>query len=345
MKKTMFLPLVLLATSQSLQAAVIEANGDGGNTKDFLDVGGYVSIEYSDSTLQDIDPSFRLPELGLFLQKRLGPDWFFFSEIRYENAPELDGQDPNASNGRLITEALHLSYKIGHTAFTAGRIHTPVGLWSVNRYPTVAPSQTKPQHLYNIFPKRIDGAQFMGAFRGLNTTMKYDLFLGNGEFNNGDGDNNSNKALGANFSLLFPVAKRLELGGSYYVDTFENDAEKSAAGAHLRFKIADSEYQGEYAMSEIDTVNGDTVKAEGYYAQVTLAWKKFLFGSRFDHYDDNTKQGAMSSVYGDAANIFVNYRFNNKVQLKMEFQTVDVENPRAPDYDVYLISLVGDLGH
>ena len=315
-----------------------------------MNISGYTDLEYHNSTKTGTEPGFRLHHMSLFFEKRLTDKWKFFSEIEYEDAPyiEYDYVDDDTNSdckgcyGKIYLEAVNFTYAWDPKAqFRGGRFFTPAGIWSIDHYQPIVPTQHMPQHIREIFPQVIYGVTVLGTLPLGNTFINYDVYLGNGEGNSGKEDGNSEKAVGAKVSILFPALKYLEIGGSIYSDTDNNNREKEAVGAHLKMKFWDFTLQSEYATATYTPVSAAPYDRVGYYAQLLFDIRKWTIGGRYDFYDQ--QEGTQSESIDNS--LFINYHVNESIVLKLEHHMVELEDPNLEDYDHTIGSVVIYLGN
>ena len=316
-----------------------------------MKISGYADIEYHNSTASGDEPGFRLHHMSLFFEKRLTDEWKFFSEIEYEDAPfvEFDKGSPSSDcdgcYGKIFLEAANFTYAYDPVAsFRTGRFFTPAGIWSVDHYPSFVPTQLRPQHVRKIFPQVVDGVAMFGTIAMGDSFVNYDFYLGNGEGNSGKEDNNSDKATGVKVSLLLPLFKYFEIGGSAYNDTSTAagvDTDKTAVGAHMKIKFSNFTFQTEYAIAEVKPDGGTSYDRNGYYAQLLYDIDKWTLGVRTDFYDEDDSVSEESTFNS----VFFNYHVNQAVVLKLEHHQVADDDASAEDYDHTIASIVMYLGN
>lgn len=333
--------------------------------KNLMSISGYTDIEFIHSDKSGTNNQFRLHHLSLFFEKEISNKWRFFSEIEYEDAPKFEGNDEfvtvdtdgdnipdtdvpvlDDAKGEIFVEAINVTYHWSpENIYRFGRFFTPAGIWSVNHYPAFVPTQERPQHIRRIFPQIVDGLDVFGTLNlGEGTFFNYDLYTGNGEGNTAKEDKNGHKGSGIRASFLLPVMSHFEMGISYYSDILNNNSEKTGTGFHTKIRQGNLTFQAEYATGEIEDTLGNVDESEGYYAQFLYAIDRWSFGARHDYYDDNTSNGANSSKFGSMNSVFVNYHSTEKVVLKLEAHSIDVENDAAEDFNKVIGSVVVYLG-
>lgn len=314
------------------------------STNSFLDympkVSGYADIEYKMSDADGANDGFRMHHLSLFFTKQWSDKWRFFSEIEYEDAPKFEGDGSGgikAFDGKIFVEAINIDYLWRpEMMFRLGRFFTPAGIWSVDHYPPFVSTQDRPLHIRKIFPQLIDGASIFGTLNlAENTFLNYNLFIGNGEGNNGHNDDNSKKGGGGKVSFLLPFLDYTEIGGTAYRDGLNNGDDKLALGMHGKFKKYDFTLQGEYATAKINSASGNDYSDHGYYAQLNYDWKDFSFGGRHDFLDRKGKDRTRETL-------FVNYHVNSNIVLKYE-QHWDNYGYEKDSSTTALFSIVGYL--
>jgi hypothetical protein len=324
-----------------LQDQLEEVNQDNFNR---MSISGYTDLEYHQSSSPSEDRGFRLHHMSLFFEKRITDTWKFFSEIEYEDGPIFEGEDGtmDKADGKIFLEAVNFTY-FSHPMlnFRGGRFFTPAGIWSVDHYPPFVATQIRPEHIRAIFPQVVDGVTAFGTLPLRGMFINYDAYIGNGEDANGNGDNDSKKATGGKLSLLLPVFKYFELGGSVYQDTLNTGADKQAIGAHLKLKFYKFTLQNEYAAASFDEP-GDTWKRTGYYSQLQFDTRHWTFGGRYDYYDADDRDDNDRT----ATSAFVNYHVNDSIVLKLEHHIVEFNDQTVDEnYDHTIASVVIYLGN
>ena len=332
-----------------------------------MKISGYSDVEYHMSSKDGAYDGFRLHHMSLFFEKNLGSDWHFFSEIEYEDEPKFEGEgeaQPAASGaegeviddakGKIYVEAVNLSYKWRQEAnLRFGRMFTPAGIWNVDHYPSFVPTQERPQHIRQMIPQVMDGAQVFGTVPMGSVYANYDLYYVNGLGNTGKHDHNDAKATGGKLSLIFPALTHFELGASVYndpEDTSKNDESYSATGIHGKIKYGDVTMQFEQASGA-----WDDDEREGHYVQLMYDWNKYTFGVRNDYYDSDAADTVDTNSVTPGVQVldksgitqnslFVNYHVNKNVTLKVEHHLVDPEDDGQDNYSKSVFSVVGYLG-
>lgn len=318
-----------------------EVNQDNFNR---MSISGYTDLEYHQSSNPSEDRGFRLHHMSLFFEKRMSDSWKFFSEIEYEDGPIFEGEDGtlDKADGKIFLEAVNFTYFLNPLLnFRGGRFFTPAGIWSVDHYPPFVATQIRPAHVRSIFPQVVDGMTVLGTVSLGGAFINYDVYAGNGEDANGNGDNDSNKAVGAKLSILLPVLKYFEFGGSTYHDTLDSGADKQAFGSHMKIKINKFTLQGEFALASFDNA-GETWKRTGYYGQLQYDTRHWTFGGRYDYYDADDRDDSDRT----ATSAFVNYHVNDSIVLKLEHHLVGFSDQTVEeDYDHTIASVVIYLGN
>ena len=324
-----------------LQDQLEETSQDNFNR---MSISGYTDLEYHEASDPSVEQGFRLHHMSLFFEKRITDAWKFFSEIEYEDGPKFEAEDGTFKDaeGKIFLEAVNFTYFFHPTAnFRGGRFFTPAGLWSVDHYPPFVPTQIRPEHIRRIFPQVVDGITAFGTLPMRSVFLNYDAYYGNGEDANGKGDNDSEKAAGAKFSLLLPLLKYFEFGGSAYKDTLVDSTEKTAYGGHLKLKFYRLTWQNEYATASFDK-EGDTYKRAGYYSQLQFDTQHWTFGGRYDYYDEDDRDDNDRTT----STGFINYHVNDSIVLKLEHHNVDLkDNTVDEDYNHTIASVVIYLGN
>lgn len=324
------------------------------NASKRMSISGYSDLEVQKSTEAGNHPGYRLHHLSLFFEKRIEEKWKFFSEIEYEDAPKFEGagepQTGQASGeiiedakGKLFVEAVNITYQ--HDAglnLRGGRFFTPAGIWSVDHYPSFVPTQLRPQHIRNIFPQVVDGVVVYGS-TGLGATfIDYHVYTGNGEGNTGAKDLNSEKATGFRVAAILPWLNYFEIGASSYRDVLNDDTEKSAIGAHVKLEFSDFAIQSEFAKGQYSLTDGTRYASKGYYAQALYRPNALSYGVRHDYFLADDRDNSSGKTYDG---VFVNYRINDSVLLKLEHHLVNNDDGSISSHTESICSLVVYLGN
>jgi hypothetical protein len=324
--------------------------------KSSMSVSGYADTEYVKTN--NGDPSgFRIHHLSMFLKKQVSDDMRFFSETEYEDAPYVTAT-PTGNSGKLFVEALNFDYQWRpHTSMRVGRFFTPAGIWSVDHYPPFVMTQMRPQHIRLIFPQLVDGASISGNHAVGSSFASYDIYFGNGETPNfdGNGDNNSSTAVGLRTNVALPIAKLFEVGATLYHDKLGPLADpalskKDVYGLHAKIEVGDFGLQAEYADGRYEpTVSPATnlpYHKKGYYAQFDYDIGKWTVGYRYDFFNPDTSKSNGLTNYGARINsAIVNYHVNKNVVLKLEHHVADEIYQTATNRDWYksIISIAVNL--
>ena len=379
----MIMPVLAFSASVSeLEEKINELKQELETTNDILhdlndrveygvEFSGYTDVEYITSNNEDINDSFRMHHFNLQASKNFGNKWYFFSEIEFENAPRYEGegheQDPSCvatppdtcaegavvheAKGGIFLEAMNITYRPQQEFnIRFGRTLTPAGIWNVEHYTSIVPTQERPQfitHEEGIFPSSLDGAQVFGTVPVRSTFFKYDLYAGNGRGENpGAEDDNRDKAIGARASFVFPLLTNFELGASYYTDDGDNshEGEVRLISTGVHGKISDGPLSLQFEVAEGKSDDGiEEEKARGYYAQLVYDWNKYAFGVRNDFYNPHANEPDLDA--GTTVNsLFVNYHVNAHVTLKAEHHMYNHEDSSVDDYYKTIFSVVGYLG-
>jgi len=208
--------------------------------------------------------------------------------------------------------------------FRFGRFFTPAGIWSVDHYPPFVPTQERPGHIRKIFPQLVDGVMVYGTAQMGKHYLNYNVYYVNGEGNDGHGDANDDKGIGAKASAILgiPMFSHFEVGGTVYTDpkdTTYGDNERLSIGVHGKAKIKDITLQSEaaYATFEDGATSKGTVS--GYYAQIIYEPSAWGVGFRHDMYDSDRSVDDETTTNS----LFVNYRFNVNLVVKAEHHFID----------------------
>lgn len=329
----------------------------------FMDISGYMDLEYQVTDREGDHPQFRMHHFSLFFEKEVTSKWHFFSEIEYEDAPKIEGggdeitvTDTNGDDqsfetlsdakGKIFVEAYNITHTLNPmVSVRFGREFTPAGIWNVDHYPPYVPTQERPQHIRRIFPQVTDGLSTLGTIPIGSSFLNYNVYYGNGEGNTGKKDGNSSKSLGLRTSLRMPALTHTEMGLSLYHDKFNNGVTKQSTGVHAKIRTGGFSFQTEYAAAQLEPRSGTAVERSGYYAQFLYDIYAWTMGFRYDVYDDNTDSASESTKYGTVNSLIMNYHSAKNVVLKLEYHMVDIESDAVDDYGKAIASVVVYLGN
>lgn len=317
-----------------------------------LQASGYADVEFRNSSIENSHPSFRIHHFSLILTKELDPSWRTFAEVEYEDAPQLEFEPGSpdcqgSCSGEILLEAMNIDYSPRDSlGFRLGRFFTPAGIWAIDHYPPFVPTQERPLHIDNIFPRLIDGILFHGSLPVIDAFFNYDFYLGNGEGNSGARDENDDKALGLRTAIQLPWLSQLEFGASVYGDQLNpgdrGTANKLAAGIHARLRGGPVAFQTEVASAQY-WPEGDRAdfQTTGYYAQLSVDFFNALIGYRYDFFEDYDLD-ALAAIEVVRHTIFNNVRVHENVVLKLEHHFTTRAESDAVNLSV--ASLVVHLG-
>lgn len=294
-----------------------------------LQTSGYADVEFRHSSKANSHPGFRIHHFSVIFTKEIDSNWSTFSEVEYEDAPQIEftpGSPDCQGNcsGAIILEAMNVDYTPNeYFGLRFGRFFTPAGIWSVDHYPPFVTTQERPLHIRNIFPQLIDGAMIHGSIPIVEAFLDYDVYLGNGEGNSGSGDNNDEKSLGFRAALQLPWLTQFELGTSLLADTLsESDGSSTAkvvAGMHLRVRGGPVAVQMEVANGNYQPDGtGIEFTKLGYYTQLGVDVMATTIGYRYDYFEDYDKPTA-TSIDLTRHTLYANYRVHKNVVTKLEF--------------------------
>ncbi len=272
-------------------------------------VSGYADVEYRDSDESGVNPSTRIHHLSVFFTKQFDPKLRFFSEIEFEDGPAFASKDDNAAfsdkNGKIFLEAANLTYRFRPgLSVRAGRFFTPTGIWSEDHYPPFVATQERPLIIRKVFPQLIDGASLRGGRAIDDGFVSFDFFLGNGEGNTGNKDENSSKAAGLRLRYEKPGTINSLLGLEVYRDRLNTGDVKRAWGLHLKLNYNQFELQSEYAQSEIALSSQPDTDKDGWYAQLRHQTNDWSYGARFEQFDEDIN---LASSERKRRTAFLNY--------------------------------------
>lgn len=305
-------------------------------------ISGYTSVEYFKEP--SLPGGFRMHHLNLYFQRQLLKKWKFFSEVEFEDAADIyvdNGVVQPESNGRILIEAVNFEYQVrGDFSFRLGRIFTPAGIWAINHADPFVPTQIRPLHIFDIFPRYIDGFLWFGTRPVSKSFLKYNAYFANGEGNNGSGDKNDQKAIGAKLSTTLAFLKFTEVGASIYIDKDEQQNDKDAFGVHMRSDLGAMHFQAEYAYAKRSPAIGPDYNSLGYYGQLYFDVGKFSIGGRYDFFDPNDSL----DVDKTQMSFFINYRIGYNIVLKYEHHLMDYADDPEKN-ELMMASVVVHLGN
>ncbi len=322
---------------------VVESEGEdfADRIARFVTISGYADGEYIATDKDGDNNRFRVHHLSLFFKKQVAEQWRLFSEVEYEDAPQIED---GTADGELFVEVFYIEYLPSRYAnLRLGRFLTPGGIWNVEHYPPFVATQNKPQHIKKIFPQVTDGLQLHGSANVSDVLADYILYVGNGSGNSGHGDGNENKGVGGRLKLTLPVSflTTTEVGFSAYGEKDNDDLKRRAYGADLRLQWKGLRFQGEYAKGNFDPSTGADYHRTGYYGQFIYDYKKLSFIYRYDRYEPDSTVNDDETTINTVA---LNYHFTPSVVAKVEDNFVNPEDTAAEDYYEAIFSIAIYLG-
>lgn len=315
--------------------------------KNSMSVSGYADTEYVTTNNGD-KSGFRIHHLSMFLKKQVSEDMRFFSETEYEDAPYVNGSN---SSGIVLVEALNFDYQWRpDNSVRVGRFFTPAGIWSVDHYPPFVLTQMRPQHIRAIFPQTVDGASISGLHAAGSAFVSYDLYVGNGETPNfdGNGDSNATMAAGLRTNVALPIAQQFDVGASFYHDKLaaitvplQVETNKGVYGAHAKIRQGAWGVQAEYADGKYEPTGLNGYHKKGYYAQFSYDINKWTLGYRYDFFNPDTSASVSKGTKINS--VIVNYHVNKNVVMKLEHHIADVIDPAQSGWYKNIASIAVNL--
>jgi hypothetical protein len=307
----------------------------------FVNVSGYMDSEYIIDERKGKTDGFRIRHFSLFVEKKLFSDWSVFSELEFEDAPFIEATPKKgeflATQGKILLEQVYADYQPTHAfSLRAGRFLTPAGIWNINHYPPFVTTQSRPQHIRNIFPQYEDGLQVLGAANAADLLVAYMAYFANGEGNSGGGDGNDAKTFGGRLELTVPFAVEVKAGFSALSDTLNNGTGKTAIGADLQFRVSWLKIQSEYAHGRLKPSGGTPYNSIGYYFQAQADVGKWTFFARHDYFNPNDSIGDGAAVINSGG---LNYHWTPTIVSKIEGNFYDSKPGNETGQNVWIFSL------
>ncbi|MBI4745864.1 MAG: hypothetical protein HY786_04820, partial [Deltaproteobacteria bacterium] len=283
----------------------------------FIDIGGYMDMEYIASDKSNFKDGFRVHHFSLLIKKQVAEGWSIFSELEFEDAPYFEDVK---KEGKIFVENMYGDAEItDYLTFRFGRYLAPAGIWNIDHYPPFVPTQERPQHIRKIFPQYVDGVQFFGGMNSGALSYNYSLYTGNGFSEAGSGDSNESKDVGARIVFKLPYLTDLEAGVSGYTgkDKDKDDTEREAYGGDLKFSINSLKIQGEYAAAGLKKGSAKYYRT-GWYTQFIYDIGSSSFIYRYDWYEEDSRKSETT------VNVFAyNYHFTPEIVGKLEYHLFD----------------------
>ncbi|MBI5415401.1 MAG: hypothetical protein HZA29_01150 [Candidatus Omnitrophica bacterium] len=247
----------------------------------FPKISGYYDFEWHADDQGDSTNTFKQHHLSLFLDKRL-EKWHMFSEVEFEYAFDYAGSGGAVTgNGEAKVETGWLEYNYNDLEnIRFGKVIIPQ-YWSVNHYPSVIFSTSRPLMNEQIIPFDTTGVMAYGTHYFPNEWgAGYNVFVGNGEGSaRSQTDNNNNKVFGGKLTAHIPVFDRFDVAGLTYIGENGGNNSETMWGAETQMDIADFGFQAEVA-------HNSNQGQFGYYLQPSYRflpkWTAFYRWDRLD---------------------------------------------------------------
>ena len=276
---------VSAAPTPSSGGEVAELRHEMEGFKDVMDklpkISGYYDFEWHADDQGDSTNTFKQHHLSLFLDKRL-EKWHMFSEVEFEYAFDYAGDGGAVTgSGEAKVETGWLEYNRSDLEnIRFGKLIIPQ-YWSVNHYPSVIVSTSRPLMNETIIPFDTTGVMVYGTHYFPNEWgAGYNVFVGNGEGSaRSETDNNNNKVFGGKLTAHIPVFDRFDVAGLTYIGENGDNNSETMWGAETQVDIADFAFQAEVA-------HNSNQRQFGYYLQPSYRflpkWTTFYRWDRLD---------------------------------------------------------------
>jgi hypothetical protein len=315
-----------------------------------VNVSGYADAEFHFTDDHEEQSRFRIHHLSLFFKKEIQDRWKFFSEVEYEDAPLMEGDDDTAlptdlveGHGKIFVEQMYIEYRpIIELDVRFGRFLTPAGIWNIYHYPPYVPTQTRPLIVRSVFPQVSDGMQLWNTLTMGGAVLDTHLYVSNGSGNPGKTDFNENKAVGARVNFAPGILDGFDIGGSYYGEKSNSGDRRHSYGAHLRARYGNLTLQGEFAGRKNDMGDGAVdYDNMGAYGQLSYDVGKWTLAGRYDWYDaDDSMDDDEIFRYTGA----INYHFAHNVVGKLEYDYNEFEDPLMENFHEVIAAIVIAIG-
>ncbi len=312
-----------------------------------VNISGYADIEYGITDSKSESNGFRLHHLSLFFKKDIQEKWKLFSEIEFEDAPLVDtdrsSNTVKEAHGKILAEQLYVEYQpMLDLDLRFGRFITPAGYWNIFHYNPYVPTQVKPMMIKTVFPKSSDGIQLRKSFSIAGSLLNTHLYVVNGRGNNGFGDKNQNRAVGARINYSPDILDRIDIGVSFYGEKDNDKVRRNSYSVHLRGEYDNLALLTEYATRDNNPGAGLTDYSDtSWFAEAQYDIGKWTLAGRYDWYDKNdSKTDAVHKRYTGA----LNYHFAHNVIGKVEYHKNKFDDPTDEDYYQFISSIVIAIG-
>lgn len=293
-----------------------------------LNLGGYLSLRYLD--LEDLDSSFSVKDLSLFVGWEPGDRWYFFSEIEIGDALSISRDGIDTADAEIEIERLYVDYRARQYAnLRIGKFLTPIGRWNLIHADPLVWTVSRPLTTAVSFARQASGAMLYGAVPAGANGIDYSLFVDDTEtFDAGQQEerafedaNPDIPTVGAfrhatGLRLAYhSLDERFSLGISYARFRMEDLREgKSLVGADVFWDTPYAELSGEWL--DRDSRGGSEPDERGGFAQAVfpLPARLFLIG-RYERYRTSVQlETAIIRTLG------LTYRPHRAVSFKLEYR-------------------------
>jgi hypothetical protein len=283
------------------------------NLDQLIKINGYYDFEYANDDKADSPGEFKQHHLSLFFDKRL-EKYHFFSEVEFEYAPDYVGTGGAVTGkGEFKVETVWLEYQHSELVnLRAGKVLLPQ-YWTVNHYPSIMVSTSRPLLVKNVFPFEISGVSAYGErYFDNDWGAGYTLLVGNGGAPDpAKNDVNEDKSAGSRLTAHIPLFDRFDFSGSNYIGKDASSDRVHIWGVDSQINIAKFELLTEAA-------HGSKGNNFAFYVQPSYEFlPKWTGFYRLDGRDDNNKlddpDDVLRHTYG------LRYKPLPQVSLKGEY--------------------------
>lgn len=293
-----------------------------------LNLGGYLSLRYLD--LEDVDSSFSVKDLSLFIGWEPGDRWSFFSEIEIGDAVSISRDGIDTADAEIEIERLYADYRARPYAnLRLGKFLTPIGRWNLIHADPLVWTVSRPLATSVSFARQASGAMLYGALPAGANGFDYSLFVDDTEtFDPGQQEERAYEDANPDLPTVgafrhatglrlayHSLDERFSLGVSYARFRMEALREgKSLVGVDVFWDAPLVEVSGEWLVR--DSRGGSEPDERGGFVQavVPMPARLFLIG-RYERY--------RSSVQPETAIIHtlgLTYRPHRAVSFKLEYR-------------------------
>ncbi len=281
---------------------------------------GYFDQEFKNIQTEGFNTpdSFDQHHFELMFEMEKG-DYKFFGELEWEHSGTTIKQE------RAWLEWTHSdAFKI-----KAGQYLTPT-YWNLNHFPTVALSINRPAINRQFLPTDFAGVGTSGSFKEQGTGFSYNVYLGNGRDDLGNGrDSNNSKAFGQKFMYSFDALDQLDFTIHHFEDTRATGLDGVAVTGKGEYEAWQYELQarkdewgllGAWASADHDNtaLAKGTLESEGWYLQPSYGISdRFRLYYRLENYD--TDKDNIVGRDKDRDIVGLVYQANSYTRLKLEF--------------------------